>query len=79
MEKNKASNFTTLGIPKELAEELKVWKLAFSTVCGRTVTYEEMFRAMLASLQKTDPAVFTAKNALMKKAAKSAGDNPENA
>jgi hypothetical protein len=79
MEKNKASNFTTLGIPKDLAEELKIWKLAFSTTCGRTVTYEEMFRAMLDSLQKTAPAVFAAKKALMKTAAKSAAENTENA
>ena len=49
--------YTPLNLPKTLVEELKVWRLAFSAAYGKTVSYGEMIRVMLDSLDDTDPAV----------------------
>ena len=53
-----ARKFTQIPLPKELADELKVWKMAFSNSCGHPVSYAEMFRGMLDSLEDTQPDVF---------------------
>ena len=49
--------YTPLNLPKTLVEELKVWRLAFSAAYGKTVSYGEMIRGMLDSLEDSDPAV----------------------
>ena len=49
--------YTPLNLPKTLVEELKVWRLAFCSAYGRTVSYGEMIRGMLDSLEDSDPAV----------------------
>ena len=51
------NGYTTLNLPTALVEELKVWRMAFSTSYGRTVSYGEMLRGMLDSLETTEPGV----------------------
>ena len=49
--------YTPLNLPKALVEELKIWRLAFCSAYGKTVSYGEMIRGMLDSLEDSDPAV----------------------
>ena len=49
--------YCPLNLPKGLVEELKVWKMAFTAAYGKTVSYGEMIRGMLDSLEMSDPAV----------------------
>ena len=51
-------SFTTLNLPTPLVEELKIWRMAFNSAYGRSVTYGEMIRGMLDSLEDSDPGVF---------------------
>lgn len=46
-----------LNLPKALVEELKVWRLAFCSSYGKTVSYGEMIRRMLDSLEDSEPGV----------------------
>lgn len=50
-------SYTTLNLPTTLVEELKVWRLAFNASYGRMVSYAEMIRGMLDSLEDTEPGV----------------------
>ena len=43
--------YTPLNLPKALVEELKIWRLAFCASYGRTVSYGEMIRSMLDSME----------------------------
>lgn len=49
--------YTPLNLPKSLVEELKVWRLAFCSAYGKSVSYGEMIRGMLDCLDNTEPAV----------------------
>ena len=49
--------YTPLNLPKALVEELKIWRLAFCFAYGRTVSYGEMIRSMLDSMEDSDPGV----------------------
>lgn len=49
--------YTTINLPTELIEELKIWRQAFNNAYGRPVSYAEMLRGMLDSLEDTDPGV----------------------
>lgn len=49
--------YTPLNLPKALVEELKIWRLAFCASYGRTVSYGEMIRSMLDSMEDSDPGV----------------------
>lgn len=51
-------SFTTINLPTPLVEELKIWRMAFCSAYGRSVTYGEMIRGMLNSLEDSDPSVF---------------------
>ena len=51
------NGYTTLNLPTALVEELKVWRMAFNTSYGKTVSYAEMLRGMLDSLETTEPGV----------------------
>ncbi len=51
------NEYTTLNLPKALVEELKIWRLAFCASYGRTVSYGEMIRSMLDSMEDSDPGV----------------------
>jgi hypothetical protein len=49
--------YTPLNLPKTLVEELKIWRLAYCASYGRTVSYGEMIRSMLDSMEDSDPGV----------------------
>ena len=51
------NGYTTLNLPTALVEELKVWRMAFNTSYGKTISYAEMIRGMLDSLEDTEPGV----------------------
>ena len=47
----------TITLPTALVEEMKVWKMAFSASYAKEVSYAEMIRGMLDSLEVTEPGV----------------------
>ena len=51
------NGYTTINLPTELVEELKIWRLAFNAAYGQNVTYAQMLRSMIDSLEETEPAV----------------------
>ena len=57
--------YTPLNLPKGLVEELKVWKMAFTAAYGRNVSYGEMIRGMLDTLEESDPAVVQELDAIL--------------
>lgn len=59
-------NYTALNLPKDLVEELKVWRQAFILSYGRTVSYGEMIRTMLDNLDTDEPDVTKAMDMLTK-------------
>ena len=59
--------YTPLNLPKALVEELKVWRMAFCTCSGKTVSYGEMIRGMLDSLEDTEPDVVEELDRIVKK------------
>lgn len=63
----KKIEYAPLNLPKPLMEELKVWKMAFAAAYGRQVSYGEMIRGMLDSLEDSDPGVVEELDAIVKK------------
>lgn len=61
------TEYTTLNLPKALVEELKVWRMAFCAAYGKQVSYGEMLRGMLDSLEDSDPGVVEEMDRLVKK------------
>lgn len=61
------TEYAPINLPKPLVEELKVWKMAFAAAYGRQVSYGEMIRGMLDSLEDTEPGVMQELDALVKK------------
>lgn len=59
--------YTAINLPMTLTEELKVWKMAFSASYGRPVSYAEMIRGMLDSLEDTEPGVVAEMDEIIKK------------
>ena len=59
--------YTPLNLPKSLVEELKIWRMAFCSSYGRSVSYGEIIRGMLDSLEDTDPGVIEELDAIIKK------------
>ncbi len=64
MEKKK---YKTLNLPEPLVEELKLWRMAFSASYGKNMSYAEMLRSMLDSLEDTEPAVVREMDRLLEK------------
>jgi len=62
-----SKNYTTLNLPTALVEELKIWRLAFNASYGKNVSYAQMIRGMLDSLEDTDPGVVEELNLIMKR------------
>ena len=59
--------YTPLNLPKALVDELKIWKMAFTSAYGRAVSYGEMIRGMLDSLEDSDPGVVEELDAIVKR------------
>lgn len=53
----KGTIYTSINLPVELVEELKVWKTTFCNAYGRNVTYGEMLNGMLDDLELSRPNV----------------------
>lgn len=51
------NGYTTLNLPSSLVEELKIWRMAFSNAYGKAVSYGEMIRSMLDSMEDSNPSV----------------------
>ena len=61
------NGYTTLNLPTPLVEELKVWRTAFNASYGRSVSYGDMIRGMLDSLEDTEPGVYAEMEELLVK------------
>lgn len=61
------NGYTTLNLPITLVEELRVWRMAFNNAYGKTVSYGEMIRSMLDSLEDSDPGVVEELDVIIKK------------
>lgn len=61
------NGYTTLNLPTALVEELKVWRTAFSMAYGKSVSYGEMIRGMLDSLEDTEPGVVEELDTIVRK------------
>lgn len=59
--------YATLNLPKALVEEMKIWRMAFCAAYGKTVSYGQMIRGMLDSIEMSNPAVHEELCALVKK------------
>ena len=51
------NGYTTLNLPTELVEALKVWKMAFTAAYGKPMSYADIIYGMLDSLEDSEPAV----------------------
>ena len=51
------TEYATLNLPKALVEEMKIWRMAFCAAYGKTVSYGQMLRGMLDSLENSEPTV----------------------
>ena len=49
--------YATLNLPKSLVEEMKIWRMAFCAAYGRSMSYAQIIRGMLDSIEYSDPAV----------------------
>ena len=61
------TSYTPLNLPTDLVEELKIWRVAFSAAYGSNVTYAQMIRGMLDSLEETEPAVVEEMDRMLEK------------
>ena len=59
--------YTPLNLPKPLVAELKIWRTAFNACYGKTVSYEEMIRGMLDSMEDSEPGVVEEMDRMVKK------------
>ena len=59
--------YTTLSLPTSLVEELMVWRMAFEASYGRDVSYADMIRSMLDSLELSEPGVVVELDAILKR------------
>lgn len=51
------NGYTSLNLPTALVEEMKVWRMAFTAAYAKTVSYAEIIRGMLDSLEQSAPSV----------------------
>lgn len=49
--------YTPINLPTDLVEELKVWRMAFTASYCKPITYAQMIRGMLDSLEASEPGV----------------------
>lgn len=59
--------YTAINLPTTLVEELKVWRQAFVNSYGRPVSYAEMLRGMLDSLEDSEPGVVEELDSMVKR------------
>lgn len=61
------NGYKTLNLPAILVDELRVWQMAFNNAYGRQVSYGEMIRGMLDSLEDSEPGVVEELDLIVKK------------
>ena len=61
------NGYKTLNLPAILVDELRVWQMAFNNAYGRQVSYGEMIRGMLDSLEDSEPSVVEELDLIVKK------------
>ena len=61
------NGYTTLNLPAALVEELKIWRMAYNNAYGKTVSYGEMLRGMLDSMEQIEPGVVGELNTILEK------------
>lgn len=61
------NGYKTLNLPAALVDELGVWKMAFEASYGKPVTYGEIIRGMIDSLEDTEPGVVVELNWIIKR------------
>ena len=61
------TEYTTLNLPKTLVEELKIWRMAFTASYGRSISYAEMIRVMLDSLESSKQEIVAEMDEILKK------------
>lgn len=49
--------YIPVNLPKPLVEELKIWKRAYCNAYNKQVSYGEMIRGMLDSMEEIEPGV----------------------
>ena len=59
--------YQSLNLPRDLVEELKIWRQAYMISYGRTVSYGEMIRTMLDNLDSDAPDVVKAMDLLVER------------
>jgi len=55
---NEKMTFKAIRVPEALMEDIKVLKSAYEECYGRKMTYEDVLRQMMASIEDGDPAVY---------------------
>lgn len=65
MEETNKKGFASFNLPKELVDDLKLWKTAFESSYGKRVSYEDMMKKMLESLSLVEPVVADAHTGLL--------------
>ena len=50
--------FKAIRVPETLMEDIKVLKSAYEECYGKKMTYEDVLRQMMASIEDGDPAVY---------------------
>ena len=61
------NGYTSINLPTALVEELKIWRMAFNNAYGKPISYGEMIRGMLVSLEDSDPDVVNELDVLCQK------------
>lgn len=62
-----AKGYTSINLPTDLVGELKLWQKAFSLSYEKNITYGEMIRSMLDSLEETEPGVVAEMDAMIER------------
>ena len=55
---NEKMTFKAIRVPEALMEDIKVLKSAYEECYGKKMTYEDVLRQMMASIEDGDPAVY---------------------
>jgi len=58
MEMNEKLTFKSIRVPEPLMEEMKALKSAYEECYGKKMTFEDVIRTMMASVEDGDPAVW---------------------
>ena len=55
---NDKMTFKAIRVPETLMEDIKVLKSAYEECYGKKMTFEDVLRQMMTSIESSDPAVY---------------------